>query len=60
MNAAIWAVKQARSFGMTILGVQDGYRGLLERVEDLTNRDLSDIMRGGHFPGNRPLPGSAH
>ncbi|MGI5877496.1 MAG: ATP-dependent 6-phosphofructokinase [Christensenellales bacterium] len=54
MNAAIWAaVKRARSFDMTILGVQDGYRGLLERrVEDLTNRDLSDIMhRGGTFLG---------
>lgn len=54
MNAAVWAaVKRARSFGMTVLGIQDGYRGLLERrIDDLTQRDLSDIMhRGGTFLG---------
>jgi 6-phosphofructokinase 1 len=54
MNAAVWAApRRARSLGMTILGIQDGYRGLLERrIEDITDRDLGSVMhQGGTFLG---------
>jgi 6-phosphofructokinase 1 len=54
MNAAVYAaVQQAKSHGMTIIGIEDGYRGLLEmRTQDLTHRDLRAVMNmGGTFLG---------
>lgn len=50
MNAAIRAVvRRAIQQGMTVMGIQRGYKGLLEEeISELSPRDVSDsIQRGG-------------
>ncbi len=49
MNAAIRAVTRcALSYGMKVMGIQKGYRGLLNgEINKLTARDVSDIIQKG-------------
>ena len=59
MNAAIRAVTRvALSNGIEVVGVRDGYRGLLdENFETMTRSSVSDILdRGGTKLGSARLP----
>ncbi len=59
MNAAIRSVTRiALNNGVEVVGVHDGYRGLLEgNFEPLTRHDVSDILdRGGTKLGSARLP----
>ncbi|MDD6675577.1 6-phosphofructokinase [Stecheria sp. CLA-KB-P133] len=59
MNAAIRAVTRiALNNGVEVVGVHNGYRGLLEETfEDLGRTSVSDIMdRGGTVLGSARLP----
>lgn len=59
MNAAIRAVTRiALNNGVEVVGVHDGYRGLLENsFEPLSRTDVSDILdRGGTKLGSARLP----
>ncbi|MDD4796214.1 MAG: ATP-dependent 6-phosphofructokinase [Eubacteriales bacterium] len=54
MNAAVWAaVRIGAGAGMQILGVRDGYKGLMdENVVELTTDRIEDVLdRGGTFLG---------
>ncbi len=59
MNAAIRSVTRiALNNGVEVVGVRDGYRGLLEAsFETMTRNDVSDILdRGGTKLGSARLP----
>jgi 6-phosphofructokinase 1 len=52
MNAAVRAVvRTARAQGMKVMGIHDGYKGLIEgHVEELTETSVSDLLaKGGTF-----------
>lgn len=59
MNAAIRAVtRTALANGIEVVGIRDGYKGLLEgNFENFTRSSVSDIMsRGGTILGSARLP----
>ena len=59
MNSAIRAVTRiALSNGIEVVGIRDGYRGLLEeKFQVLERTDVSDILnRGGTTLGSARLP----
>jgi 6-phosphofructokinase 1 len=55
LNAVIRGVtKPAQDYGMSVLGIMDGFEGLVEgRAKELTNSDVSGILaRGGTILGS--------
>src|SRR5512139_2947972 len=55
LNAVIRGVtKPAQDYGMSVLGIIDGFEGLVEgRARELTNNDVSGILaRGGTILGS--------
>ncbi len=61
MNAAIRSVvRSARSFGLEVVGIHEGYKGLVEggdNYETMTRRSVTDIItRGGTILGSARLP----
>jgi len=55
LNAVIRGVtKPAQDYGMSVIGIQDGFEGLVEgRAKELTNEDVSGILaRGGTILGS--------
>lgn len=59
MNAAIRAVTRvALANGVEVVGIRDGYRGLLEKkFKNFSKTDVSDILsRGGTILGSARLP----
>lgn len=59
MNAAIRAVVRAAiAAGDTVIGIRDGYRGLVEgKFEEFTRKSVSEILnRGGTILGTARLP----
>lgn len=55
LNAVIRGVtKPAQDYGMTVIGIQDGFEGLVEgRAKELSNDDVSGILaRGGTILGS--------
>lgn len=59
MNAAIRAVTRvALANGVEVVGISDGYRGLIEKkFKNFTKSDVSDILsRGGTILGSARLP----
>lgn len=63
MNAAIRAVvRSANSYGITVYGIQDGYRGLLEnRIVEMDRRSVSETLgKGGTILGSARLPEFKH
>ena len=61
MNAAIRSVvRSARSFGLEVIGIHEGYKGLVEggsNFEVMTRKSVTDIItRGGTILGSARLP----
>ena len=61
MNAAIRAVvRSARSYGLEVIGIHEGYKGLVEggeNYEPMTRKSVTDIIaRGGTILGSARLP----
>lgn len=61
MNAAIRSVvRSARSFGLEVVGIHEGYKGLVEggdNYETMTRKSVTDIIsRGGTILGSARLP----
>ena len=61
MNAAIRAVvRSARSYGLEVIGIHEGYKGLVEggdNYEPMTGKSVTDIIaRGGTILGSARLP----
>ena len=59
MNAVIRAVtRTALSNGIEVMGIQDGYKGLVEgRLRPLGRSDVSNLLsRGGTILGSARLP----
>ena len=61
MNAAIRAVvRSARSYGLEVIGIHEGYKGLVEGGENyelMTRKSVTDIIaRGGTILGSARLP----
>lgn len=55
LNAVIRGItKPAQDYGMTVIGIQDGFEGLVEgRAKELSNDDVSGILaRGGTILGS--------